>query len=183
MELNIIRHHPDDAGLIGSVHLLPHWMLKGHQAILAVDIGGTNIRVGVVELNTQKAKNFAHAKVGKSHVWRHADDEPNRTTCVEKVAAMLRHMVEYARKKKLDLAPAVGIACPGIIEETGSITRGAQNLPGATGRAKASTCPRSCDVRYRRLETKTVFSSCTMTPSYKGCRSFPFSMMHKTGAY
>ncbi|CAN7763870.1 glucokinase [Ensifer sp. NM-2] len=141
MELNIIRHHPDDAGLIGSVHLLPHWMLKGHQAILAVDIGGTNIRVGVVELNTQKAKNFTHAKVGKSHVWRHADDEPNRTTCVEKVAAMLRHMVEYARKKKLDLAPAVGIACPGIIEETGSITRGAQNLPGGNWESESFNLP------------------------------------------
>jgi hypothetical protein len=42
-----IRHHPDDAGLIGALHLAPSWIFEGHDTILAVDIGGTNIRCGV----------------------------------------------------------------------------------------------------------------------------------------
>jgi hypothetical protein len=35
-----------------------------------------------------------------------------------------------AAKKELKLAPFIGIGCPGIINEDGSIERGAQNLPG-----------------------------------------------------
>ncbi|NRP21893.1 N-acetylmannosamine kinase [Ensifer adhaerens] len=130
VELIKIRHHPDDAGLVGSAHLLPRWMLKGHKAILAIDIGGTNIRVGIVLLNRNKAKNLAHAKVYKSRIWRHRDEKPSRTASVDRLAAMLTDMIAVASKKKLDLAPAVGIACPGIVEEEGSIARGAQNLPG-----------------------------------------------------
>jgi hypothetical protein len=36
-----IRHHADDAGLIGAIHLAPPWIFEGQDAILAVDIGGT----------------------------------------------------------------------------------------------------------------------------------------------
>jgi hypothetical protein len=39
-----IGNHPDEAGLIGALHLFPSWAFAGHDAILAVDIGGTNIR-------------------------------------------------------------------------------------------------------------------------------------------
>ena len=46
-EIRIIRHDPDEAGLIGAAHLAPTWMFKAHDAILAVDIGGTNIRAGI----------------------------------------------------------------------------------------------------------------------------------------
>ena len=49
-----IRQHPDHAGLIGSVHLVPSWILAGHDSILAVDIGGSNIRAGIVELRLQE---------------------------------------------------------------------------------------------------------------------------------
>jgi hypothetical protein len=45
--LRPIGHDPDEAGLIGAAHLLPAWMLVGHDAMLAVDIGGSNIRTGV----------------------------------------------------------------------------------------------------------------------------------------
>ena len=47
IEMLPIRHHPDDAGLIGALHLAPSWIFEGHDTILAVDIGGTNIRCGV----------------------------------------------------------------------------------------------------------------------------------------
>jgi len=44
-----IHNHPDDAGLIGALHLAPSWIFEAHDSILAVDIGSTNIRCGVVE--------------------------------------------------------------------------------------------------------------------------------------
>src|SRR5689334_12852291 len=42
--IELLHNHPDEAGLIGAAHLVPPWMMKGHEGILAVDIGGTNIR-------------------------------------------------------------------------------------------------------------------------------------------
>ena len=54
IELRPIHHAPDHAGLIGSVHLVPSWILAGHDSILAVDIGGSNIRAGIVELHGRK---------------------------------------------------------------------------------------------------------------------------------
>ena len=43
---------------------------------------------------------------------------------------MLKDLIKRARKEGYDLAPFIGIACPGKIEEDGSIAKGAQNLPG-----------------------------------------------------
>src|SRR4051812_36768248 len=50
IEMSPIHFHPDDAGLIGALQLAPSWIFEGHDSILAVDIGGTNIRCGVVEM-------------------------------------------------------------------------------------------------------------------------------------
>jgi len=47
IEMLPIRFDPDDAGLIGALHLAPSWIFEAHDSILAVDIGGTNIRCGV----------------------------------------------------------------------------------------------------------------------------------------
>ena len=44
--------------------------------------------------------------------------------------AMLKGLISWAEADGLRLAPVVGIGCPGIITEDGSILRGAQNLPG-----------------------------------------------------
>ena len=52
--LHPISNEPDHAGLIGCAHLVPPWMLAGHDSILAVDIGGSNIRSGIVELHNKK---------------------------------------------------------------------------------------------------------------------------------
>src|SRR6202030_2557008 len=61
-----IRFHPDEAGLIGCLHLAPSWILEAHDSILAVDIGGTNIRCGVVETRWEKAADLSKAAVWKS---------------------------------------------------------------------------------------------------------------------
>jgi predicted NBD/HSP70 family sugar kinase len=130
VELIPIRHHPDEAGLIGCTQLAPSWMFSGHDGILAVDIGGANIRVGIVQLNARKSPDLAKSKVIESELWRHADDGPDREAAVQQLVVMLKAMIKRADKKKVRLAPFVGIACPGRIREDGSIERGSQNLPG-----------------------------------------------------
>ena len=125
-----IRHDPDEAGLIGCIHLAPSWIFSGHDGILAVDIGGSNIRVGIVELNQKKAPDLSKSKVSASELWRHADDNPEREAAVERLAGMLQAMIKRADKQGLRLAPFIGIGCPGLIREDGSISKGGQNLPG-----------------------------------------------------
>jgi predicted NBD/HSP70 family sugar kinase len=130
VDLLPIRYHPDDAGLIGTLHLAPSWIFEGHDAILAVDIGGTNIRSGIVETRWKKAPDLSKAYVWKSELWRHADDEPSREAAVKRLVKMLKFLIEAAEEEGFKLAPFIGIACPGVIKEDGSIEKGAQNLPG-----------------------------------------------------
>jgi predicted NBD/HSP70 family sugar kinase len=128
--LTPIHHHPDEAGLVGALHLMPSWMIEAHDGIIAVDIGGTNIRAGVVASNLKKAPDLCEAEVWKSELWRHADDAPNRDEAVERLVDMLEDLIERAARAKLQVAPVIGIGCPGVIKDDGSIEGGAQNLPG-----------------------------------------------------
>ena len=130
IDIELIRHDPDEAGLIGAAHLLPAWMLGGYEGILAVDVGGTNIRAGVVQLGQEKAKDLSEAEVVHSELWRHGDEDVKRDDAVGRLVEMLEGLVKDAKKSGIALAPVVGIGCPGIIESDGSIERGAQNLPG-----------------------------------------------------
>jgi predicted NBD/HSP70 family sugar kinase len=130
VDLVPIRFHPDDAGLIGCLHLAPSWIFEAHDSILAVDIGGTNIRCGVVETRWKKATDLSKAEVWKSELWRHADDEPTREGAVKRLVKMLKDLIAEAETEGLKLAPFIGISCPGVIDEDGSIEKGAQNLPG-----------------------------------------------------
>jgi predicted NBD/HSP70 family sugar kinase len=130
VELKPIRHEPDHAGLIGCVHLVPSWILSGHDGILAVDIGGSNIRAGVVELRTKRKADFSEAEVGRFELWRHIEDEPKREDAVGRLIDMLTALIKRASKDRIILAPFIGIGCPGVINSDGSIERGGQNLPG-----------------------------------------------------
>lgn len=132
IELSPIAHDPDEAGLIGAAHLAPSWLFAGHEAILGVDIGGTNMRAGIVRLNQKKAKSpdLFDAEVTRSELWRHRGEKPTREQAVERLAEMLESLIARAGKDKIKLAPFIGIGCPGIVTIEGSIERGAQNLPG-----------------------------------------------------
>jgi predicted NBD/HSP70 family sugar kinase len=130
VDLVPIRFHPDEAGLIGCLHLAPSWIFEAHDSILAVDIGGTNIRCGVVETRWKKAPDLSKASVWKFDLWRHANDEPTREGAVKRLVKMLKGLIAEADAEGLKLAPFIGIACPGVINEDGSIEKGAQNLPG-----------------------------------------------------
>ena len=131
VDLVPIHNDPDEAGLLGAVHLAPKWMFKAFDAIVAVDIGGTNIRAGIVQLNLKKAPDLSKTKVWKFSLWRHGDEENvDREYAVESLAKMLNGLIVGAHKKRLKIAPFIGIGCPGAIREDGSIEKGAQNLPG-----------------------------------------------------
>jgi predicted NBD/HSP70 family sugar kinase len=131
IELVPIHNDPDEAGLLGAVHLAPAWMFKAFDAILGVDIGGTNIRAGVIQLNLKAAPDLSKTKVWKFSLWRYGDEEDvKREHAVDSLAEMLKGLIAASKKKGMKLAPFIGVGCPGTIEGDGSIERGAQNLPG-----------------------------------------------------
>lgn len=130
IELEPIRHDPDEAGLIGAAHLAPRWMFAGHDSILAVDIGGTNMRAGIVELNLGKREDLSKASVAAFELWRHADEELKREEAIGGLVAMIETLIGVAAKRDLKLAPFIGVGCPGEIGPDGAIETGAQNLPG-----------------------------------------------------
>ena len=130
IELRPIRHDADHAGLLGCIQLVPSWILSGHDGILAVDIGGSNIRAGIVELRRKKNGDAAEAVVEHFELWRHDDEEPGREQAVQRIVDMLQGLIKRVDKDHANLAPFIGIGCPGVILPDGCIERGAQNLPG-----------------------------------------------------
>ena len=84
----------------------------------------------LVETRWKKAPDLSKASVWHSELWRHADDEPTREGAVKRLVKMLKGLIDEAEAEGLKLAPFIGIACPGVINEDGSIAKGAQNLPG-----------------------------------------------------
>jgi hypothetical protein len=136
IDLVPVRNHPDEAGLLGAIHLAPGWMLEGHDAILAVDIGGSNLRAGLVELRpwkaTKKSGDIARGTVDELELWRYADEKtkPSREDAIKRMGEMLERLIKHAAKNQVKLAPFVGVGCPGIIAADGQIERGGQNLPG-----------------------------------------------------
>lgn len=129
VELHALAHDPDEAGLLGWVPLAPASTHR-FDGFLAVDIGGTNYRCGIVTPRCDRARDGAKAEVYERPHWRHADDDPDRGESIDRIAGMLNALIALARSTGLRLAPFVGIACPGEIEADGSLTQGTQNLPG-----------------------------------------------------
>src|SRR5579871_127054 len=129
-EIVTIRNDPDEAGLLGAGHLAPAWMFEGHDAILAVDIGGTNIRAGVVCMRVDDAPDLSKADVWKFELWRHGDEKLSREDAVDGLVKMLKRLINRAKKSDIKLAPFIGIGCPGRIDADGAIKDGTQNLPG-----------------------------------------------------
>jgi predicted NBD/HSP70 family sugar kinase len=130
VDLVPIRAHPDEAGLIGCGHLAPPWLYQGFGGLLAVDIGGSNIRTGIVKLNAKRSPDLSRAAVEGFELWRHSEEKPKREEAVDRLIEMLERSIDKAAKARIKLAPLVAIGCPGEIAPHGSINTGAQNLPG-----------------------------------------------------
>jgi hypothetical protein len=174
IELAPIHHHPDEAGLIGCVHLVPQWMLSGHDGILAIDIGGTNMRAGIVRL-PRKRSDLSKAEVAKSELWRHADEKPKREEAVEQLVRMLKALIKHAEKEELLLAPFIGVGCPGIVGEDGSIERGGQNLPGNWESSRFSLPERLVE-GIARINDHPVTILMHNDAVVQGLSEFPFMM-------
>jgi predicted NBD/HSP70 family sugar kinase len=125
-----LRHHPEQAGLLGGVYLAPEEVLREYRGILAVDIGGTNVRTGIVEPDINADGNILDARVHSYELWRHADRKPDKQELLDHMLARLRHIAQAATREGFALAPFVAIGCPGLFRPDGTILRGSQNLPG-----------------------------------------------------
>lgn len=132
IRLQRLHHHPDEGGLIGWVHVAPPELLARYEALLAVDIGGTNVRCGIVRTRLNNPHDLSRVDVIGRDKWGHAedDDATRREHLLQGIAAMLEKLVRNAETEGIALAPFVGVACPGAVRRDGSITDGAQNLPG-----------------------------------------------------
>jgi hypothetical protein len=146
VELRPIRHDSDEAGLLGSIHLVPGWMLAGYDCLLGVDIGGSNFRCGLIELNQQEASDFSRAAVVKLLRWRHVEEQPERDEATQNLGAMIAEIVAFALKKKRRVAPLIGVGCPGTILEDGSLEGGFLNLPGDWGEDNFNLVERIHDI-------------------------------------
>ncbi|MCW0232518.1 MAG: hypothetical protein OJJ21_02855 [Ferrovibrio sp.] len=124
-----LAHHPDEAGLIGGLQLLAPDVMHDHDGFLAIDIGGTNLRCGIVTIR-RKDRLGDTARVERLLHWRHRDERPGREEAIDHLGGMMRELAAYAARKKLRLAPVIAVGCPGLIADDGWIKRGAQNLPG-----------------------------------------------------
>jgi hypothetical protein len=125
-----IRHDPDEAGLVGAARLLPEALLRGCDAVLAADLGGTSFRAGVVLPRLGVAADLAAAGVWRSVVWRHADEETDRAGALGRLAGMLNDLLGEAIAAGITLAPVIAMGVPGVLDGEGRILRGAENLPG-----------------------------------------------------
>jgi len=93
--------------------------------------------------------------VWKSEKWRHADEENvNREKAVDQLIGMLTDLMKRAKKEDHNLAPFIGLAVPGKIEEDGSIAKAHRTCP-AIGKAANSTWPQGSPRRSRRSAITT----------------------------
>ncbi len=132
VDLRLLHYHPDEGGLVGWVHVLPKDALPHVKAFLAVDIGGTNVRCGIVRTNFDEASDLRNAEVVLRQKWGHASDKDvtRRANLIGGIAEMLDSLAQYAGRMGIDLDPMIGVACPGMIHRNGAIAAGTQNLPG-----------------------------------------------------
>ena len=125
-----IRFHPDEAALIGALHLAPSWIFEAHdshprgrhrrhQHSLRRGRDALEEGAGPVEGRGLEIRAVAPCR-------RRADPRRRGQAAGEDAEASDRAADEEGFK----LAPFIGIACPGVINEDGSIEKGAQNLPG-----------------------------------------------------
>jgi hypothetical protein len=81
-------------------------------------------------MRPKKAADMSKACVWKSTLWRHADQDISRDGLLKRLINMLKELIAQAESSAIKLAPFIGVACPGVINEDGTIEKGAQNLPG-----------------------------------------------------
>ena len=136
--LSAITNHPDETGLLGGLELGAVVDPGRARRIIAADIGGTNLRVGIVELKIKKG-DITKAGIWKSSLWRHQEDDPTRDDAVAHMAAMIEELVEAAQEKKLRLAPFIAVGCRPDYPRRHH-REGSTEPAGRLGRARLQPC-------------------------------------------
>ena len=70
--------------------------------------------------------------------------------------AMLAKLIDRAKQEKIKLAPFMGIGCPGLIDEQGSILKRGQNLPG-NWEGKSFSLAAALSVHLPRIDGHEIF--------------------------
>lgn len=154
VEMVPLSHHPDEAGLLGGLQLLAPEVMRDHDGFIAIDIGGTNLRCGIVTIS-RKDKLGDTAAVERLLHWRHRDERLGREAVLDHLGGMMRELTGRAAKKKLRLAPVIAVGCPGLIANDGWIKRGAQNLPG-NWEAEDFNLTESLHERMPRIDGRSI---------------------------
>lgn len=148
-DLRAISRPPDHAGLLGAFHLLAD-PPRPRDAMLAVDIGGTKLRAGLLGVADGPEGVPTSLQVLDCRVWRHRDQALSRDAFVEHLIEFLDELATDAVERNLRLRPIIGIGCPGVIDANGHIARGAQNLPGDWEDPGFNLADRICGAMARR---------------------------------
>jgi hypothetical protein len=137
-----VSRPPDEAALCGAAHLAPPGTLRGFDAVLAVDIGGTNMRAGLVALRLDEAPDLSLARVGRRRALapRRRGADPRRSHGAAGGDAARPRRARGGRGAAL--GAFVGVGCPGVILPDGTIERGGQNLPGGGWEGEGFNLPR-----------------------------------------
>ena len=123
VELVFIRKPRREATLLGTVRLVPAWMLKGHDTLLAIDIAAQEVRGAIVALNFKKSPDLSKASVEHTQTWRPKAGPVEREGFVTSVADLLEELADRSRRKGDNLAPFVGIGCGGVVRADGCVTQ------------------------------------------------------------
>ncbi|WP_279479676.1 ROK family protein [Aureimonas sp. SK2] len=129
LEMRRLHHPPDVAGMVGWAYAAPRDALAQGDGFVAVDIGGTNVRWGIVRIDRTPAERD-RLTVAHHEKWCHADEDVDREHMVGRIADGVGSMRALAAADGIRLAPFVGLSCPGVIRPEGRLESGGQNLPG-----------------------------------------------------
>ena len=158
---------------------MPSWTIEAHDGILAVDIGGTNIRAGVVASQLRRRRP-AKAAVWKSELWRHGDDEPKRDEAVDRLIHMIEAYIGARRRKPVASPPWWASAVPASSTRTARSKRAHRTFPGNWESSRFNLPARIRDKSPPSASTRPPSSSTTM-PSCKAERPAPHGRLRALG--
>ncbi len=114
IELVPVRHHTDEAGLVGSAHLAPKWIFEAYDSLVAVDIGGSFLPSDRsfddrfrLSLSTDRESNPARSVEERLHLRRaHArgiafgDLDSRRCECRARVSGLERSEDRFSDRRR-----------------------------------------------------------------------------------
>ncbi len=124
IELKKIHYHPSVAGLIGTTYFLPQ-KVRG-DTILAVDLGGGNLRTGLITSTPNMKETLVHYTNLLN--WRTLDLD--KKSLVDLIVQEVLDCLKVGKQLDIKISEYGGIAIPALLDDEGFITGKDRNLPG-----------------------------------------------------